>query len=139
MKKRIGILFAIMFVLSTAVYAGSYTITITMKTSTSGTLEFRPLGINVQCLFDSSTPIIKGSSYRGAATRMDTKKDSVTGERRPGIYIPVSGRQIFIHEGTSLSWSDGCIVIPRDKMMQIWKHIVDNGDEDEYVVTINVY
>jgi hypothetical protein len=53
--KRAGIFFAIIFVLSTAVYAQSYTITVTFNeygTWETGVLEFSPLGIRTQCWFE---------------------------------------------------------------------------------------
>ena len=138
--KRAGLFLAIIFVLSAvSVYAQSYTITVTFNqygTWENGILEFAPLGISAQCYFDGSTPLRRGTTYSAAATRMSRKTDSVTGLRRPGIFLNIPGSQIFIHEGTSLAWSEGCIVIPRDIMMSIWNYIERNGDLDKYVISV---
>ena len=139
--KRIGVFFAVMFVLSAAVYAQSYTITVTFNeygTWENGVLEFSPLGIRTQCWFDGSTPLRRGNTYSGAITYMSKKEDSVTGGPRPGIFLNIPGRQIFIHEGTSKAWSQGCIVIPRDVMLKIWNYIDDNGDRDRYVINVDI-
>jgi hypothetical protein len=59
---------------------------------------------------------------------MTNKKDSVTGGARPGIFLRVPGSGIFIHEGTSPSWSAGCIVIQRDVMLRIWNYLYSKDE-----------
>ena len=129
--KRAGIFFAIIFVLSSVVYAQTHTITVTLNQygdHQSGILEFGPLGIRQQCWFDESTPIRRGTTYEAAATYMNTKSDSVTGNARPGIFLRIPGRQIFIHEGTSVAWSEGCIVIPRNVMLRLHEYLYTRGE-----------
>jgi len=118
---------------------------IEMKTATTGLISFadssgRFILDDEPCWFKSTTPIEKGKSYTGAITRMATKTDSVTGEKRPGIIIREFGnRGIFIHEGNNVSWSDNCIVLKRDKMMIMWNYIKNAGFMDQYVISIAVF
>jgi len=118
-----------------------YTIQIIMNTATEGQISFSdgPIGINCVCWFKETTPIEKGKRYRGAATRMKNKVDSVTGEKRPGIFLKELGaREIFIHEGRDVSWSENCVVLNRDDMMKMWDHVVTQGDQEKYVIEIQV-
>ena len=118
-----------------------YKIEITKQTETKGLLSFvdGPVAVRATCWFKASTPIAAGTTYSAAATVMAAKLDSVTGQKRPGIFIKEFGdRGIFIHEGKDVSWSDNCVVLPRNEMMSIWNHIVDQGDKEEYVIEIAV-
>ena len=84
-----------------------------------------PLRVSTTCWWNLKKKIPPGTYPYCYATRMATKRDSVTREKRPGIYIPcVPGFEgIFIHEGNSPAWSDGCIVIRRREFMKIWNDI----------------
>ncbi len=54
---------------------------------------------------------------------MDQKLNS-KGNPREAIYIPDTGFVgIFIHMGTGPTWSDGCIVIPESKLLEIYNNI----------------
>jgi hypothetical protein len=119
----------------------TYTITIEKREPNTGLLAFVSGGIHVNCTcwYKHTTPIERGITYTGAATRMTTKSDSVTGERRPGIFLKEFGKRgIFIHEGEDVSWSDNCIVLPREEMMKIWDHIVMQKDGEKFLITVNV-
>ena len=95
--------------------------------------------VNCSCWYKETTPIEKGRSYEAAATRMETKKDTVTKEKRPGIFLKEFGaRGIFLHEGKDATWSDNCVVLPRDQMLTIWEHIEAQGDLGKYVVAVKV-
>jgi hypothetical protein len=114
---------------SAAAFAKTYTITITKTSDTEGTLEFYDGGLSLyeSCWF-TNNPFEKGSSYTGYITRMSTKTDSKYPDQlRPGIYIPYPDREIFIHEGTGPDWSTGCIVIDRDKMIELWNYIYEDN------------
>ena len=108
-----------------------YEITVTRETTDTGRLTFSHGGVMVSttCWWDPGNAIGTGNYTACSKTRMATKRDSVTGLQRPGIFLPsaVSPRtgrtEIFIHEGRDPSWSDGCIVIDRDEMMRMWNHI----------------
>ena len=112
----------------------TYEINVT-RSGDSGTLTFSHGGISVSttCWWDPNVVIEASSAgYTAYATRMANKKDSVTKEKRPGIWLgkgikysngTKKSNGIFIHEGKNSSWSDGCIVILRDEMMKIWTSI----------------
>ncbi|MHC4400795.1 MAG: peptidoglycan-binding domain-containing protein [Planctomycetota bacterium] len=111
-----------------------------------GTLTFSSGGVSVNttCWWDPDNVINKGTYKKCSKTRMATKKDSVTKEKRPGIYLPdaiskVTGqRSIFIHEGSNPKWSDGCIVIKRSDLMKMWNAISPADGENVTVVLSNV-
>lgn len=110
---------------------GSYTVTITRTGNDTGTLQFSSGGVNLNeiCYWDPAVKITAGTYTQCSKTRMQTKRDSVTGELRPGIYLPTAiapdtgNYSIFIHEGKDASWSDGCIVLDRSRMMEMWNEI----------------
>ncbi len=54
-----------------------------------------------------------------------TNKHNSQGAPREAIFIPgvVGYSGIFIHMGTSPSWSDGCIVIEKANMLKIYRQI----------------
>ncbi len=85
--------------------------------------------IETTCWWDAKNRIPGGTYADCSKTRMATKTDSVTGEARPGIFLPsavapdTGKATIFIHEGKDPSWSDGCLVIERAQMMRLWNAI----------------
>jgi len=121
----------------------AYEIEVKRTGADSGTLEFTHDGVSVisKCFWDAENRISSGIYSNCSATRMTTKKDSVTGQNRPGVYLPAAtspktgANDIFIHEGPDPSWSDGCIVLPRDQMMRIWKAV---DPKDGRNVTVQV-
>lgn len=118
-----------------------YTVSIGKYGSTQGSISFASGDVVVctDCWYKSTTPIQNGNTYTGAATRMANKTDSVTGMKRPGIFIKEFGsRGIFIHEGSNVGWSDNCVVLHRNSMMAIWDHIVGQGDQEKEVIHIVV-
>jgi hypothetical protein len=125
MKKKSVCIMLLCLLASAAVYAKTYTITITKTSATRGVLEFYEGGLYISetCYF-TNNPLQKGQTYSGYITHMSTKPDSAYPDQlRPGIYIPFPNREIFIHEGKDESWSSGCIVIDRARMMEIWNYI----------------
>ncbi len=122
--------------------AAEYQITVKRTGADSGTLTFDESGVSVNatCWWDSARKISAGTYAGCSATRMATKVDSVTGNKRPGIFLPTAvapdtgANTIFIHEGKDASWSDGCIVLNRDDMMRMWNII----EKDSQNVTVQV-
>jgi hypothetical protein len=123
--------------------ASSYTISVDRTGPDTGRLKFASGAVTVDttCWWDPEVTIA-AANYAGCSkTRMDSKTDSVTGEKRPGIYLPqavVPGNgqhTIFIHEGRDASWSDGCIVIDRAEMLKLWTAITPMDGRN---VTVNV-
>jgi len=116
--KRIGFFFAIMFVLSAAVYAQSLTIQLTGDET--GWLYYDD-GVSTQCWFQSTTPLKTRGTYTAEVSRMASGI--------PGIIIYggpnnlSSGRGIFIHGGTSAANSKGCIVIPAYEMRTLYNKL----------------
>ena len=112
--------------------------TITVKRSGhSGQLAFESDAVKVdtKCWWDPAV-VIEAGDYECYATRMATKKDSVTGENRPGIWLgkgvkyakgTKTSDAIFVHEGKNASWSDGCIVAARGEVIKIWNAINPKG------------
>lgn len=111
-----------------------YTIEIKRTGLDSGTLSFNNGSIEIltTCWWDPNVKIRPGTYTECSATRMNSKTDSVTGLKRPGIFLPTAvapdtGKNtIFIHEGKDAGWSDGCIVLSRDEMMKMWNSIEKN-------------
>ena len=101
----------------------------------SGTMTFAhgDVSVSTTCWWDLKVEIdAKSDGYVAYATRLAHKKDSVTHEKRPGIWLgknvkyahgTKSSNEIFIHEGNNVSWSDGCIVAKRGEVMKIWNAI----------------
>jgi hypothetical protein len=122
----------------------TYTIDISRGTS-NGTVSFTSGSVNVSttCWWDPNVKIDAGT-YTGYATRMDSKNDGVGGGKRQAIWfgtgVPYNNAtgtsdEMFIHKGTNASWSDGCIVIAENKVMEIWNAISPKNTAN---VTINV-
>lgn len=123
--------------------ASSYTISVDRTGPDSGRLKFTSGSVSVDttCWWDPEVRI-GAANYAGCSkTRMDSKTDTVTGEKRPAIYLPqavvpgTGNRTIFIHEGRDATWSDGCIVIDRAEMLKLWTAIAPMDGRN---VTVNV-
>ncbi len=124
-----------------------YTIVV-KRGAKSGTLSFESGGVSVstQCWWDPDNVIVANEEgYLCCATRMASAKDSVTKEKRPGIwfgkgikynYGTRTGDGAFIHEGTGASWSKGCIVAKRSEVLQIWNEISPQG---EFNVLVKIF
>ena len=114
-----------------AALRAKYTITVTRTGTDRGKLVFSSglVSISEDCYWDPAVKIAAATYVNCSKTRMSSKKDSVTGQPRPGIYLPdavvpgTDNHSIFIHEAKDASWSDGCIVLDRDKMMKMWDEI----------------
>jgi hypothetical protein len=116
-----------------------YTITV-KRNSKSGTLSFisGDISVSTECWWDPDNVIVANADgYLCCATRMHSAKDSVTKEKRPGIWFgkgikynhgTKTGDGAFIHEGTGASWSKGCIVARRPEVMRIWNAISPQGE-----------
>lgn len=121
----------------------TYTVTVTRTGNDSGKLAFSSgsVSINETCFWDPDVKITSGTYLKCSKTRMKSKKDSVTGELRPGVYLPdavvpgTDNHSIFIHEGKDSSWSDGCIVLDREKMMEMWNEITPSDGNN---ITVKV-
>ncbi len=130
--------------LSDASHRSAYTVTVT-RTGDTGKLEFSSgsVSLNETCYWDPNVKIAAGTYVNCSKTRMTSKKDSVTGELRPGIYLPdavvpgTDNHSIFIHEGKDASWSDGCIVLDRTKMMKMWNELQPNDGRNVTVKVID--
>ncbi|MCV0397345.1 MAG: L,D-transpeptidase [Rhizobiaceae bacterium] len=124
----------------------SYEITV-RRNGAAGKLEFTGGGVSVNttCWWDANHVIVAGE-YPSWRTRMNSKKDSVTKEKRPGIWLgknvpygdgSKTSDGIFIHEGTGPSWSDGCVVLKRDEMMKMWNAIIPDGTANVLVKVVD--
>lgn len=121
----------------------AYTVTISRTGKDSGNLEFSSgsVSLNETCYWDPNVKIASRTYVGCSKTRMKSKKDSVTGELRPGIFLPdavvpgTDNHSIFVHEGKDPSWSDGCIVLDRDRMMSMWNEI---SPSDGMNITVKV-
>lgn len=111
--------------------------------SSSGLLTFNAGGVSVSttCWWDPQHVIV-ADDYPSYRTHMASKKDSVTGQKRPGIWlgkdVPYGdgsrkSNGIFIHEGRNASWSDGCIVCVRSEFIRIWNAIQPDGSANVLV------
>jgi hypothetical protein len=89
------------------------------------------VAVDTDCWWDPDVRISPGT-YTGYATRMATKNDGSDGGKREAIWlgkdVPYGNGTrtsdgIFIHKGTSPSWSDGCIVIAEDQVVKMWLSI----------------
>lgn len=116
----------------------SYKITV-KRLEKDGTLTFTSLvkTITAKCYWNLSKKIPAGTYSFCSATTMKNKKNS-KGKPREGIFIPnVSGyTQIFIHMGKQpyQLWSDGCIVIEENKLLEIYNEITPKNAKNVTVV-----
>lgn len=110
-----------------------------------GRLSFSSGDIKVEtdCWWDPEVRINAGT-YTAYATRMATKTDGSDGGKREAIWlgrdVPYgngtrTSDEIFIHKGTSPSWSDGCIVAAEDQVVKMWLSI---NPKEQPVVTVDV-
>jgi len=120
-----------------------YEIKVLRQQTNSGTVIFEGNGVRVNsvCWWDPKVKIRAGTYTECSATRMNSKTDSVTGLKRPAIFLPTAvapdtgNNTIFIHEGKDANWSDGCIVLAREDFMQIWNVI--EKDKKNVVVQVD--
>lgn len=118
----------------------SYKINI-KRLSTKGTLTFKGLNksITTDCYWNQSKKIPAGTYSSCSATTMARKKNS-NGKPREAVFIPdVKGFSgIFIHMGKPPyeKWSDGCIVIDENKIIEIYNSI-NPKDAHNVEVTIS--
>lgn len=125
------------------VATSDFTVSVTRTGASSGKLKFDNgnISIDAECWWDADNKIAAGNYPGCSKTRMTTKKDSVTEEPRPGIFLPTAkapdtGKHtIFIHEGKDPSWSDGCIVLNRDDMIKMW-NAIDPKNANNVTVSI---
>lgn len=125
------------------VVESTYSILVERSSASSGRLRFNHGNTNIdtQCWWDPEIKIEAGVYAKCSKTRMQTKTDSVTGEKRPGIFLPdavapdTGKKTIFIHEGKDSSWSDGCIVLNRNDMIRLWNEI---SPSNGFNVTVSV-
>ena len=116
----------------------------------TGTIKFSygNVVVNTPCWWDSNVVIeARDDGYLSYATRMANKLDSVTGEKRPAIWLgrgvkyaygARSSNGIFIHEGKNANWSGGCIVADRAEVLKIWLAIVPKDTANVRVKVIDL-
>jgi len=117
----------------------TYTVEVRRTGKSNGTLIYRGKRIvRATCWWNPNKRIpANATGYRRCyATRMATRRNS-KGQKREAIHIPnVPGfHGVFIHMGNSPSWSDGCIVIREESMLEIWNDI---EPKDGFNVTVKV-
>jgi hypothetical protein len=108
----------------------AYTISV-KRGKADGTLSYSgSISVSTKCWWDIANKI-PAAEYPGCSKTMMHSK------HRKAIFIPdVPGHTgIFIHKGTSASWSKGCIVIAESQMLKIWNDITP---EDGRNVTVEV-
>jgi hypothetical protein len=113
----------------------------------TGTMVFTAgdVAVSTACWWDPDVVIeAKPEGYSACATHMANKRDSLTGDKRPGLWFgrgvkyahgTKTSNGIFIHEGSSARWSDGCIVADRAEILKIWTAI---NPKEQFVVTVRV-
>lgn len=115
-----------------------YKITIT-RMAKEGILTFSAPGktINTKCYWNLTKKIPAGTYLKCSATTMARKKNS-KGTAREAIFLPsVAGfSEIFIHMGKAPfeKWSDGCVVIEEDKLIEIYNAITPKNGHNVTVV-----
>jgi hypothetical protein len=107
-------------------------------TFTSGSVA-----VDTTCWWKRDNKVDAGT-YTGYATRMASKTDGKDGGKREAIWlgrnVPMNrathkSNDIFIHKGTSPSWSDGCIVCAESELVKIWSTI-DPKERANVTITI---
>ena len=102
------------------------------------------VSVDTTCWWDPAVKIDAGTYSGCYATRLANKNDGYDGGKREGIWFGKGVKynngtgtadQIFIHKGTSASWSDGCIVIAENELIKIWNSI---NPKDTPNVTVEV-
>ena len=110
--------------------ARTFTITIKRGAGTEGKLSCAEAKLtDAPCFWKASKRIPAGTYSGGSATVMETKGYQA-------VEIPnVTGfKGIFIHQGSSPGFSDGCIVTPKENIVTLWKTI----PKDQHNITIIV-
>jgi hypothetical protein len=113
------------------------TITITLSGSETGWLNCPEANVSTRCWFQSSTPVTAAGVYSGQVSWMNSKK-------REGIIIfggPANlsqGRGIFIHEGSSPSYSNNCVVITKSEMDKLYNALKNTYGFNGTVFSIHV-
>jgi hypothetical protein len=124
--------------------ATTFTISVSRGDGDSGTLNFSHGGTSVSstCFWDPDNRIAAGTYTGCSKTRMATKTDPKDpSKKRMGIYLPTAtspetgNADIFVHEGDSAAWSDGCLVIPRPQMETLW-NAISPSDGRNVIVTV---
>jgi len=116
----------------------SYSINI-KRIAKDGELTFTAPGktITTKCYWNAQKKIPAGTYAGCSATTMARKKNS-KGQPREAIFIPnVKGfTGIFIHMGKPPyeQWSDGCVVIDENKMIEIYNAISPKDGHNVNVV-----
>jgi hypothetical protein len=97
----------------------------------------RQANFPTKCWWDPKKKIPAGTYAGCSTTRMSKKNDTGGTGKRHGVFIPdVPGyKGIFIHEGKSAAWSDGCIVCARARVVQIYEAVPLNGKNITVVVS----
>jgi len=113
-------------------------ITIT-RDKKQGTLSYSnadSVKVQTACWWDPDKKIPPGEYKNCSATTMSSKKNS-QGQPREAIFIPgVEGFSgIFIHMGNDPSWSDGCVVVKENRLLDIYNDI-DIKDGENITVSI---
>ena len=126
----------------------SYTVII-RRGKEKGTLFFTCAGVLVDttCWWDAKVKIEAApDGYPSWKTHMATKKDSVTGKARPGIWLgkgikyakgTKASNAIFLHEGKNAIWSDGCIVCDRTEFLKMWNAISPSSEPHVLVKVVD--
>jgi len=115
-----------------------YNITI-KRLAKNGVLTFTSSSktITTQCYWNATKKISTGTYMNCSATTMTRKKNS-KGTPREAIFLPhVEGfSEIFIHMGKPPyeKWSDGCIVIDENKIIEIYNKINPKNGHNVTVV-----
>lgn len=118
----------------------TYRITVN-RSEKDGILTFKSNDktITSKCYWNASKKIPARTYTDCSATTMSEKKNS-KGKPREGVFIPsVPGfSEIFIHMGQEPyeKWSDGCVVIPEKKLLEIYDSITPkNGHNVTVTIT----
>jgi hypothetical protein len=115
-----------------------YTITIERDNS-DGVLTFSSPNkvITTKCYWNLTKKIPATTYLNCSATTMSRKKNS-RGNPREAIFLPgvVGFSEIFIHLGKPpyAKWSDGCVVIDENKMIEIYNAITPKNGHNVTVV-----
>ncbi len=104
-----------------------------------GALVFNSPGkiITAKCYWDLTKKIPAGTYLNCSATTMSRKKNS-KGKPREAVFLPgvIGFSEIFIHMGKPPyeRWSEGCIVIDENKILEIYNAISPKNGHNVTVV-----
>lgn len=112
------------------------------RSGKSGRLKFEANGVSVdiECWWDPAVVIdANPDGYVGCATIMATKKRQAIWLGKGVKYNKGKGKSdaIFIHEGNSAAWSDGCIVAHKAEVLKIWNAIVPQKTSNVLVKVVD--